>query len=133
MPLEASDVLAIQQLYAAYNIAADRGDGKAFAGCFAPDGAFDIVGMMRMDTFDALAEFAQSIPANAPGSRHVAANILVEGDADLANGMAYFMLLDTRSSPVAVTMTGQYEDRLVRTEDGWRFAERRFTADVPAS
>src|SRR5262245_25194989 len=80
MPLEASDVLAIQQLYAAYNIAADRGDGKAFGGCFAPDGVFDIVGLMRADSFDALAEFAQSIPANAPGSRHIASNILVEGD-----------------------------------------------------
>jgi hypothetical protein len=30
-------------------------------------------------------------------------------------------------------MTGQYEDRLVRTENGWRFAERRFTPDAPAS
>ena len=30
-------------------------------------------------------------------------------------------------------MTGSYEDRLVRAGDGWRFAERRFTADSPAS
>jgi hypothetical protein len=133
MPLEASDVIAIQQLYAAYNIAADRGDGKAFGGCFLPDGIFDIVGIMRSEGFDALAQFAQSIPANAPGSRHIATNILVEGDSDLASGMAYFMLLDTRSSPTAVTMTGQYEDRLVRTEDGWRFSERRFTPDATAS
>ena len=133
MPLEASDVIAIQQLYAAYNIAADRGDGKAFADCFTADGVFDIVGLMRAESFDALAQFAQSIPVNAPGSRHIATNILVEGDSDLASGLAYFMLLDSRSSPVTVTMTGQYEDRLIRTEDGWRFAERRFTSDAPAS
>jgi uncharacterized protein (TIGR02246 family) len=133
VPLEPSDLTAIQQLYAAYNIAADRGDGKGFAGCFIPDGVFDIVGVMRAEGFDALAEFAQSIPVNAPGSRHISANILVDGDGDLATGVAYFLLLNTRTSPVTVTMAGQYEDSLVRTGDGWRFSERRFTADAPSS
>ena len=133
MPLEPADLLAIQQLYAAYNVAADRGDGKGFGGCFTPDGVFDIVGAMRAEGYDALAQFAQSIPVDTPGSRHISTNILIEGDGDLATGLAYFLLLNTRSSPVAVTMTGQYEDRLVRSGDGWRFSERRFTPDTPAS
>jgi hypothetical protein len=133
MPLDASDFTAIQQLYAAYNIAADRGDGKAFAGCFTLDGVFHIGGMGHLEGAAALTEFAQSIPVNSPGSRHIAANILIEGDGDLARGMAYFVLLDSQSSPIIVKMTGQYEDRLVRTAEGWRFAERRFTPDPPAT
>ncbi len=133
MPLEASDVTAIQQLYAAYNIAADRGDGKAFAGCFTADGAFEIGGMNRFEGVASLAEFARSIPVNAPGSRHIAANILVEGDGDLASGVAYFVLLDSQSAPAQVRSTGQYEDRLARTAEGWRFTERRYTPDSPAT
>jgi hypothetical protein len=133
MPLDASDVTAIQQLYAAYNIAADRGDGKAFAGCFTTDGVFDIGGMNRLEGAVAISEFAQSIPAHAPGSRHIAANILVEGDGDLASGLAYFVLLDSQSSPPAVKSTGQYADRLMRTPEGWRFSERCFTPDTAAT
>jgi len=132
MPLEASDVIAIHQLYAAYNMAADRGDGKAFGGCFAADGVFDM-GTMRAKGFDALAEFAAGIPASAPGCRHIATNVLVEGEGDLANGQAYLMLLDTHASPTVIVMTGQYHDRLVRSVDGWRFSERRFSPDEAKS
>ena len=87
MPLEASDIIAIQQLYAAYNVAADHGDGKAFGGCFTADGVFD-TGTMRAEGADALAGFANGIPAAAPGCRHIATNVLVEGDGDLATGQA---------------------------------------------
>jgi ketosteroid isomerase-like protein len=132
VPLEASDIIAIQQLYAAYNVAADHGDGKAFGGCFTADGVFDL-GTMRAEGSDALAEFANGIPAAAPGSRHIATNVLVEGEGDLATGQAYLMLLNTCSSPPAIMMTGQYEDRLVRSIDGWRFTERRFTPDAAGS
>jgi ketosteroid isomerase-like protein len=132
VPLATSDIIAIQQIYAAYNLAADQGDGKAFAGFFTADGVFDM-GTMRAEGPEALTEFAAGIPTMIPGSRHIATNVLVEGEGDLATGQAYLMLLSTKSSPCAIAVTGQYEDRLVRTDDGWRFAERRFIADAAES
>ncbi len=128
MPLDATDVVAIQQLYAAYNVAADRGDGKAFAGCFTSDGVLDAGGICPEGS-DALAEFASGIPAMAPGTRHIATNVLVEGDGDSATGQAYLMLLNTTASPIVVAGTGRYEDRLLRLDDRWRFTARRYTPD----
>jgi hypothetical protein len=113
-------------------VAADHGDGKAFGNCFTADGVFD-TGTMRAEGSGALAEFANRIPVSAPGCRHIATNILVEGEGDLATGQAYFMLLNTHSSPAAILMTGQYQDRLVRSADGWRFTARRFTPDAAGS
>lgn len=92
---------------------------------------FDIGGGTRFEGPEALAGFADAIPAMIPGSRHIATNVLVDGDGDQATGVAYLTLLDTRTSPVSVTMSGAYDDRLVRTQGAWRFAERRFVADTP--
>ena len=98
MALDPADTIAIQQLYAAYNHAADRGDGKAFGGCFTPDGRFDMGGAVT-EGADAIGQFGEAIPTMLPGSRHVAMNLLVQGDGDEATGQAYLMLLDTKTSP----------------------------------
>jgi hypothetical protein len=125
-------MIVIEQLYAAYNFAADSGDGEGFAGCFTSDGVFD-PGGVRIEGSDALIQVGNGIPQGLPGCRHVCSNLLIEGEGDEANGRAYLMLLGTGTSPASITMTGKYEDRLVRSADGWRFAERRFTADTPSA
>jgi hypothetical protein len=130
MPLSAVDVIAIEQLYAVYNFAVDQGDGKGFAECFTADGVFDM-GTTRLEGPDALTEFANGVPSAVPGGRHIATNMLIDGDRDLATGRAYLMLVATGTSPISIILTGQYDDHLVRLADGWRFAERRFTADTP--
>jgi hypothetical protein len=130
VPLSAVDIIAIEQLYAAYNFAVDQGDGKGFAECLTPDGVFDM-GTTRLEGSDALTEFAKGVPSTLPGARHIATNVLIEGDRDLATGRAYLMLVATGTSPISIIMTGQYEDHLVRFSDGGRFAERHFTADTP--
>ena len=86
---------------------------------------------MRLEGAAALAEFANGIAALIPGPRHIASNVLVQGEGDVATGQAYLTLLSTQSSPAAIISTGQYEDRLVRTARGWRFSERCFTPDIP--
>jgi len=129
--LDPADTIAIQQLYAAYNHAADRGDGNTFGGCFTSDGRFDMGGTVAEGS-EAIGKFAEQIPAMIPGARHIATNVLVEGDGDRASGRAYLMLLDTKTSPPSIAMTGAYEDRLVRSANEWRFAERIFTVDAPS-
>ena len=133
MPLDPGDVVDIQRLYSRYNVAADRGDGKAFADCFVSNGVFDIGRGTRFEGPEALAEFAAGIPAVMPGSRHIVTNIQVDGEGDEATGTAYVTLLNTRSEPITVASSGIYDDRVVRSEHAWRFAERRFIADTPAS
>jgi uncharacterized protein (TIGR02246 family) len=130
MPLAPVEIIAIEQLYAAYNFAADHGDGKGFADCFTPDGIFD-TGGTRVEGSDALVEVGNGIPQLIPGGRHIASNLLIEGEGESVIGRAYLTLLATGTSPISILMTGQYEDRLVRSAGGWRFAERKFTPDSP--
>jgi len=132
VPLSPSDIAVIQQLYAAYNYAADSGDGKAFAECFTSDGILDIDGMTHLEGSKALSELFQGQPQGGRRTRHVAVNILVDGEGDLATGRAYLLMVGTSTSPATITITGQYEDRLVRTAEGWRFQERRCTFDKAA-
>jgi len=127
VPLDPSDHIAVQQLYAAYNFAADQGNAKAFAECFPPDGVLQL-GPMRIQGQEALTEFAAGIGG---GIRHLVTNVLVDGEGDVATGSAYLIVLATDSSPIAIRTSGQYVDRLVRASDGWRFSERVFTSDTP--
>jgi hypothetical protein len=42
----------------------------------------------------------------------------------------YLMLIDTSTKPAGIVFTGMYNDNLVKTKDGWRFAKRITTADA---
>ena len=68
-------------------------------------------------------------------SRHICTNVLIDVDGDQANGLCYLVnfrhdsLTGTAESPAPSGIpkfVGEYHDEFVRTEDGWRFATRRF-------
>jgi len=128
MGLGTSDIVEITQLYAAYNLAVDDGDGEAFAGCFVEDGAL-VPGGGPIAGHAALAEFARSVPAGMPGIRHVATNVRITGDGDEASGRCYFMMM-IAGAPPQVAMSGSYRDSLRRVDGGWRFVRRDFEADA---
>ena len=132
MPLEISDVLAIHQLYANYSFASDHGDGAAYAACFTSDGVFEMPGR-RVEGADALAASSTNASDGAPAMRHMLSNIVVDGEGDQARGKAYATLLRTQAAPVAILMTGEYSDHLVRVDGSWRFSQRRFTPDAAPS
>jgi hypothetical protein len=63
--------------------------------------------------------------------RHLVSSILVDGEGDRAMLRAYLQVVamgDDGSLQVAVQ--GTYDDELVRTADGWRFARRSFSPDT---
>jgi hypothetical protein len=62
-------------------------------------------------------------------TRHICANIRVQVDGDRATAESQIMLFTTKDAPPLV---GSYQDRVVRTADGWRFTERRGSMDFPA-
>ena len=127
MALAAPDIAEITQLYAAYNLAVDEGDGDGFAGCFVGEGALVADGN-PIEGHAALADFARSVPTGLPGIRHMATNVNVQGDGDGATGRCYLMVLIAGAQP-QVLMTGKYRDTLRREGGGWRFVRRDFSAD----
>jgi uncharacterized protein (TIGR02246 family) len=129
MTLSTDDVLAIHQLVATYNFAVDGGDPAAFAGTFTTDGVFS-VGGQEMRGHDALRAFVEGRAGVAP-RRHVVSSIIVEGDGDEASLRAYLQVVaKLDDGTFGVATQGTYDDRLVRTSDGWRFRARNFTIDT---
>jgi ketosteroid isomerase-like protein len=121
------DEIEIQRLAAAYSHAAMRLDGAAAASVYAEDGVLtafykpDIIGRAAIAealtlTFAPLEFLAQTCGAGV---------IDVDGDTAIAT-WTVTELLKRREGEGLACCFGSYEDRLVRTADGWRFAHRRF-------
>ena len=121
MPSITEDRDEILQLAYRYNLAIDRGDAEGWADTFTPDGVFDVAGQLRSGR-DELIAFAASVH----GLRHTLANPAINVTGDAAAMRAYFVVYEG----TAVRGTGTYEDQLVRTPDGWRFAKRVSTPDA---
>jgi hypothetical protein len=118
-------------LYANLN---DHGRWHEVAALYAPDGLMTrptapdqpIVGR------DALLASFLARPPRA--SRHVCANIVVEVESDTEASAYSVILLFTGKTAEdggpptrdpGAGLVGEYRDRFVRTDEGWRFAERR--------
>jgi uncharacterized protein (TIGR02246 family) len=125
MPLNADDVVAIQQLYARFSNTLDDGECDEFADCFTADASFGGVGTPICGT-DALRKFAVDLVGK--NIRHVATGIYVTGDGDEAVGQAYLVAY-RGTRPAKLLATGRYRDRVRRVDGTWRFAERVFTPD----
>lgn len=116
-------VTDITQLYARYAFSIDGADLESLRGCFTEDGGIEIIGGPSFAGAEGLARLVAGRTAESP--RHENANVLVDlADDEHATGRAYFVL---RGADGRVAAAGNYLDRLVRTEAGWRFAHRRIT------
>ena len=134
--LTAQDYAEINQLYIRYNYGIDThaDNGMMWARTFTPDGTFEVVGSMKMQGIEKLAEFAKLKP-NAPppdAPHHFATNIMIEPSPEGATGSAYFFNVTTpeKGKGSTITGTGTYHDMLVKTADGWRFRTRTFYSNA---
>ncbi len=125
---ESDDLVAIWNLDAAYCHRIDAGDGDAYAELFTPDGVFEIVGLTTARGHGELAANARAFPRLMPRTRHQIHDTHVVVDGDRAHQLAYLSVVGVGAEPRLV-QTGRYEDELVRTDRGWRFARRRLTLD----
>jgi uncharacterized protein (TIGR02246 family) len=119
MPTLAEDRDEILQLVYRYNHAVDSGDAQGWADTFTEDAVFE-VGPTVVTGRQGLVDFASAMSS---GMRHVTANPVIEITGDAASLRAYIFVF--RGKEVGVT--GTYEDQLVRTPGGWRFAKRVFS------
>ncbi len=130
MALSSDDVVAIQQLAAAYCHHMDDGDGAAVASLFTDDGVLEIVDMVQSVGKEEITANSSVFPQVMPGGRHIVQNVWVDGDGDTASLRAYLSNVKAGDTPTAV-QTGRYNDEVVRTSDGWRFSRRTLTLDGP--
>ena len=116
------DCTRLVHLYANLN---DQARWADVAALYAPDGsmtrptapAAPVTGRAAI-----LAAFAARPPRT---TRHVCANVVIEVESDtVARGSSAMLLFTAADAPPLV---GGFEDRFVRTDEGWRFAERRGT------
>ena len=123
----AQDYLEIQQLYASYARALDLAQGERFAATFTPDGEFT-----RGRPAGQAAEVRTPLKGTASltrmgsigGLRHFTTNLIITPTPEGANGSCYLLLFDIKNIPATITETAIYEDKLVKTKDGWRFSKR---------
>ena len=136
MALSDAEVLTIEraceQLSYTYARSVDFRDYDTFAELFAEDGVLDtsseLVGRA------AIRASVNQRPDELR-SRHVLTNVYTEVlDRDNARGLSYLTLYrhlgseSLQRGPVAFdapAAVGHYEDRFVRTGDGWRYARRK--------
>lgn len=122
-----ADQLAIRQLTAAFSDAVTRRDYDAFRTVWAEDGRWNVPGMATQVGPDAAAaQLGQLLDGIELLVQMVdGGQVWVDGDAARARWTIseHGRLPDGRG----VHYIGIYQDRHVRTPDGWRFAERTFT------
>ncbi len=138
MSLTSSDHEEIRQLLARYNFAIDFGEINSWVQTFTSNGVFSCLGMPEGAPLggthrgaDALRAYAEThFSINQGRARHWNWNLLIEGDNDSATMQCYLNAYSAGQGDTALfRVTGVYRDRMVRTDDGWRFIEREVTID----
>ena len=125
----ALDTIEIQQTISRYHEGASLYDFDAIAACFTPDAVWEVPSMkLRFEGRDLIREQMQKlveaieylVQINAP------AIIDVEGDSATARSLIR-ECAKFREGGVRMDVVGQFNDRLQRTAEGWKFTQRTFT------
>ena len=110
-----------------YATGIDRRDWSLFRTVFTDDCETDYGEVGSWSGVDAITEFMQQAHAMASHTMHRLTNHVITVDGDKAESRTYvdalIMLGDNGSG---VNAAGFYDDELVRADDGWRVARRRF-------
>lgn len=126
----AADRDEIRDLLARYTYNGDRGRLAEMTACFAADGVLEYPGASPQGPSAIAAELGSG--ERNPGItfiRHHTTNPLIAVDGDSATARSYFAVY----SDTGPDHSGTYDDKLIRTADGWRFAHRRVRIDWQAN
>ncbi len=125
--LTPQDYIDIQQLYAGYAHALDKGEGARFAATFVADGEFTggrPAGQAAAVRTPLKGTEGLTKMGSGGGSRHFTANLVITPTPEGASGSCYLLLFNARNIPATITETAIYDDTLVKTPQGWRFKKR---------
>jgi SnoaL-like domain len=107
----------------------DSGSAEATAGLWAENGTFDAVGAIEMQGQGQIAGMVRSqghqgLIVNGCGHVLTAPHVLVEGDEAEGRSYALNIRWDPEAQRFWVAWVSANTWRWVRTEEGWRIAER---------
>jgi SnoaL-like domain len=122
--LTPQDHAEIQQLYSQYYLTIDAGDSEAWANTFTADGVFN-----STRGHGALVEFIRRGGTDRP-LRHLHSNLKLVPTAAGADGHVYVVQIDITAKPISVATYSRYDDKLVKTVEGWRFKSRQRSSDT---
>ena len=123
--------LDIQDLLIRYATAIDRRDWELFRACFVDDVRTEYDGIGTWSGVDEITSFMEEVHADMGHTVHRITNMAVEvdGDGDTATARSYVdVVLMTGDGAAGAHAVGFYDDQIRRIADGWRIAERRYTA-----
>ena len=116
----------ISDLLVRYATGIDRRNWPLFRTVFTDPCELDYGEIGTWDTVDAVTEFMQRSHATGQ-TLHRMSNHAVALDGDLATARTYVDMIMVSDNKSGVNAVGYYDDEIVRTDDGWRIARRRFT------
>ena len=126
--LTGADRAEISGIYGKYAWHVDARDGKTWASLFTPDREFVYPNGNKDVGTAALQKSPLGLgPAGPATAVHIATNIWIEPTAEGARGGAYLLnvIPPHDGKPAAITAIAFYEDRFVKTKDGWKIKQRR--------
>jgi hypothetical protein len=135
--LTALDYIQIEQLIARYARAIDTcsNNGYDYADLFTADGVFipsfngqrlsPIQGRERLaEVSGGGSNGCKNVGWIEQGVRHIYTNHVITPTAEGASGVVDMLMIGLGGDPNKIEYDGYYEDRYVRTPQGWRFKER---------
>ena len=70
------------------------------------------------------------VAGEGPARRHLTANTVIRPSGDEARVKSNFLMVRESDDGPLLAIAGTYEDRVVRTPDGWRFQAREIRNDI---
>jgi uncharacterized protein (TIGR02246 family) len=124
-----ADRQEIADLVARYARALDQHDWDGLAACFLPDAQYRYPGG-QLDGAEAIVERCRNALEPLTASQHLIGTVLTSVDGDEGTANSYFQAQHVRAGTAGgdiFAIGGAYDDRVVRTPEGWRIAEREQT------
>lgn len=126
-----SDRDDVVELMVRYGAGIDRKDWELFRRCFTPGIHAVYEGFGEFHGYEALEEFVRPSVEPLDATQHTLTNFLVQLSGDTAEFQCYVIANHVRKDAAEghlFTVGGPYDNRAVRTDDGWRIDRFRFWA-----
>lgn len=130
--LSTEDRLEIIDLCHKFDHILNQGSQDMLGELFAPD-AQVITPKGTVKGVGPILEYFHSCKPLAAGNRHLTCDILVEADGVRSAKATAYRLLHKCCSPPVLLASGTIEDKLTSINGEWRFSQRVFNMDPPAS
>lgn len=124
--MTAEDELAVRNLVAGYSDAVCRRDPAAWAATWTVDCVWDLGGGRVVHGREAALELWTAALTKYPWVAQLAPTGTVEITGDTGRGSWWVLELNHLQDASGTLHLGHYDDEYRRTDEGWRFASRRF-------